>query len=89
MHLYSTDAEVAKAVKAILDPYELLVKDMKNRNRADPFVIAVAQITGSKVVTEELGMGSPSRPKIPGVCAALGIDCITISDIVRLEGWKF
>lgn len=34
-------------------------------------------------------MGSENRPKIPGVCAKLGIECITISEVVRLENWSF
>ncbi len=32
-----TDASVARAVQAILDPFELMVKNMKGRNRADLF----------------------------------------------------
>ena len=73
----------------MLNPYEKLVKDLKNRNRADPFVIAVAQMCDATVVTEEAGPGSTDRPKIPGICASLGIDCFTFPDLIRAEGWSF
>lgn len=84
-----TDNDVAAAVRGILGPYPKLVKDMKNRNRADPFVIAVAQLRGAVVVTEENSRGSLDRPKIPLVCSELGLECITFYELIQREGWTF
>jgi hypothetical protein len=62
---------------------------MKNRNRADPFVIALARMRGATVVTGEGSDGTANRPKIPFVCEQLGINCVRFLDVVTLEGWTF
>jgi hypothetical protein len=62
---------------------------MKNRNRADPFVIAVAGLRGATVVTGEGSDGTADRPKIPFVCSQLRIPCIRLLDVIRAEGWSF
>lgn len=84
-----TDADVVRAVQQVLGAHGLLVKNMKGRNRADPFVIAVAKVRGAVVVTGEGSDGTALRPKIPYVCDDLGIQCVRFLDIVKLEGWKF
>ena len=84
-----TDAAVAKEVQRVLTSHERLVMNLKNRNRADPFVIAVASLRGATVVTGEGSDGTEKRPKIPYVCQQLGIDCIRFLDLIKLEGWKF
>jgi hypothetical protein len=52
-------------------------------------VIAVAQIKGATVVTGEGQNGSENRPKIPWVCAQLGIACISFTQLIQEEGWRF
>lgn len=84
-----TDATVAKEVQRILVNHERLVMNMKGRNRADPFVIAVAGMRNALVVTGEANDGTAERPKIPFVCRQLGIDCVRFLDLIKLEGWKF
>lgn len=84
-----TDATVAQEVQRVLTGHERLVMNLKGRNRADPFVIAVAKIRGAIVVTGEGSDGTDSRPKIPFVCNHLGIECIRLLDVIRLEGWSF
>ena len=84
-----TDQAVVTATQQVLRGHELLVKNMKGRNRADPFVIAVAQIRGAIVVTGEGSDGTANRPKIPYVCNRLGLTCIRFLDVVRAEGWRF
>ena len=84
-----TDQAVVTATQQVLRGHELLVKNMKGRNRADPFVIAVAQIRGAIVVTGEGSDGTANRPKIPYVCNQLGLTCIRFLDVVRAEGWRF
>jgi len=60
----------------------------KGRNGADPFVIALAVARDGVVVTEEY-KGSLASPKIPVVCEALGVRCITTVEFVQDQGWTF
>lgn len=82
-----TTPAVANEVKRILGANERMVMNMKGRNRADPFVIAVARLKGATVVTGEGSDGNESRPKIPYVCARMGIPCIRFADLIKGEGW--
>jgi hypothetical protein len=84
-----TDATVVQEVQRVLAGHERLVMNMKGRNRADPFVIAVASLRRAVVVTGEGSDGTENRPKIPFVCQDLGIECIKFVDVIRLEGWTF
>jgi hypothetical protein len=60
----------------------------KGKNRADAFVIAVAQLKKGIVVTGEVN-GTTDRPKIPYICSQLGVPCIRFLDLLKREGWKF
>lgn len=82
------DEPIQVATSAVLRGHPLLMKSTKNRNGADPFVIATAQVRRLTVVTEEQG-GSPTKPKIPSVCAALGVRCIDVLTFLREQGWSF
>jgi hypothetical protein len=84
-----TDSSVIAQARVILAAYPNLVKAMKNQNRADAFVIAVAELQGATVVTGEGRDGSANRPKIPYICRERGIDCITLADLIESEGWVF
>lgn len=83
-----TDAAVTIEVRSILETHNRLVMTLKNRNRADPFVIAVARLKSAVVVTGEIG-GTEARPKIPYVCDQMGIPCISFLELIRREGWRF
>jgi hypothetical protein len=83
-----TDAAVALAVREVLREYPRLVGALKNRSRADPFVIAVAQLKSAVVVTGETG-GTADRPKIPFVCEQLAVGCIGFLDLIKAERWRF
>jgi len=84
-----TDAAVATEVQALLGKYPAMTKNLKGRNRADPFVVVVASMRGATVVTGEGQGGSASRPKIPWVCHELGIPCVQLADVITQEGWAF
>jgi hypothetical protein len=58
---------IQRATSEVLVRHPLLMKATKNRNGADPFVIATARVKGLTVVTEEKG-GTTTKPKIPSVC---------------------
>jgi hypothetical protein len=84
-----TDGAVAREVQAVLKGTPKLVMNMKGRNRADPFVSAVARIRSATVVTGEGSDGTEDRPKIPYVCTKLAIPCTRFTELIRSEGWRF
>ena len=83
------DAAIQTAVQAILRNHRKLLDTRKTRSGADPFVIALAQLNGATVVTNERMTGSLDRPNIPDVCASLRIRCINIIGLIREQGWVF
>lgn len=65
-------------------------KALGSRERAEPWVVAAALTENSNgnnycVVAAETLNNRPNR-KIPGVCASLGIDCITLTELLDTEG---
>ena len=81
------DDEVQIEVANILQRFPRLVGDKKLRTSADPFVIALARITGYQLVTEEKPTGSLNRPNIPDVCAQLSLSTISILQVIQREKW--
>lgn len=84
-----TDASVAATVQSLLVDHERLVMNLKGRNRADPFVIALAQLKGAVVLTGEGNDGTAKRPKIPYVCDQINVTCHRFLQMIRMEGWRF
>ena len=84
-----TDQNIVASTQHVLSEHPLLVKNMKGRNRADPFVIGAAQAYDAVLVTGEGGDGNARRPKIPYVCDELGVRRIRFLDIIQTEGWRF
>lgn len=84
-----TDGTITAEVQAILTRFPRLVMSGGRRNRADPFVIALAQLRSATVITGEGMDGSERRPKIPFVCAEFNIPCIRFADLISAEGWIF
>lgn len=84
------DKQTQILVKEILAEFPKLVDTRKNRSAADPFVIAEARKTNTKVVTFESGrLGSAKKPNIPFVCSHYGVDCINLVDLIKENNWKF
>ncbi|MBN9160901.1 MAG: hypothetical protein BGO98_33775 [Myxococcales bacterium 68-20] len=77
------------AVAEVLKAHARLVDTKKGRSMGDPWVIAFAKVHGATVVTEEHLTRNLAAPRIPDVCAAMGIDCINTLALVRAEKWKF
>jgi hypothetical protein len=71
----------------VLAQFPRLVGQRKLRTSADPFVIALARVAGLKIVTDEKPTGSLDRPNIPDVCAAMGMNCIGLLEVIRVEKW--
>jgi hypothetical protein len=75
-------------VRAVVRAYRRLVEERKGRNRADPFVIALAKLRGIVCVTEEQ-FGDETNVRIPFVCARLGVECTDLVGLMTREGWRF
>jgi hypothetical protein len=88
-HLFiELDDAVQLATSEVLAQHPLLMKATKNRDGADPFVIATARVRSLTVVTEETG-GSDTKPKIPSVCQALAVPCVSVLRFLRDQSWSF
>jgi len=83
------DLRIQEAVQQLLRSYSRLLDTRKNRSGADPFVIALAQIEGCTVVTNEAPTGRIEKPNIPDVCAALGLRCISVLEMIVEQGRVF
>ncbi len=81
------DEAIQEATKTILSQYRELVKDKANRTKADAFVIAVAQVHGCTVVTNEKPTYSLRRPNIPDVCDKMKIRCIDLLGLIKEREW--
>lgn len=81
------EAQMA-ATGEVLREFPRLVGELADRNRADPFVIALARVRGLVVVSEERG-GTADRPRIPLVCGHFGIRTISPLAWIRELGWTF
>lgn len=82
------DAEIQAEVKRILAAYPRLVNSRQNRHQADPFVIALARIQNGVVVSAE-DRRSMINPKMPDVCADLGIRHVRLVEVLRGFGYTF
>lgn len=79
------DAQAA-CVREIVNGYPNILRS--GRNRADPFVVALAQVRGLTVVTEEGLDGSDRRPKIPYVCGLRSVACTNVVGLMREQEWE-
>jgi hypothetical protein len=82
------DEAVQAATSQVLAGNQLLAKDFAQRTHADPFVIAVAQVQGIPIITQE-GPGSEKRPTIPYVCKSLEVRTLTVVEFIREQRWAF
>jgi hypothetical protein len=82
--------EVQRVVRQLMATHQNPAAPHKGINGADPFVIALAKVTGGNcaVVSDE-NPGSLENRKIPFVCKAEGVRCITFQQLMLAEGWKF
>ena len=83
------DEEIQRIASELLAAHPRLVDTHRSRSQADPFVIATAEHLKAVVVTGEKPRGKLDIPKIPDVCEARGIGCITFLEMLRELEWKF
>ncbi len=82
MLLPLTEAVQQQAAR-VLSQYPRLVNTLRNRSKADPFVVATAIVLGAVVVTGEIRTGKLDKPRIPDVCEATGVRCIGFLQMIR------
>jgi hypothetical protein len=75
-------------VRQLMAEHHNPAKPLKGINGADPFVIAMAKVDGAQVVADE-HPGTQENRKIPFVCAAEGVGCMTFQEMILAEGWRF
>lgn len=83
------DEQIQIKVAEILATHPNLVDSGKGRSGADPFVIALAEIHKCAVVTGEVASGKPQKPRIPDVCSARAVRCISFLQMIQERNWKF
>lgn len=83
------DAPIRQSATQILRLHPNLVKQGGQRSGADPFVIALAMANQGRVVSEETASGNIDRPRIPDVCGAIGVPCLTLMDYIEEQGWAW
>lgn len=77
--------EIQDVTKQILKQFPSLIqmKSVRNSN-ADPFLIATAIVKNGTVVTNEKPCNdNSSQVKIPNVCNAMSIPCITLQEFIN------
>lgn len=86
-----TDKAIQLRVRKILRDFPNLTKTYQRGTRSggDPFVIALAEKEGLKVVAGEKASNNPNKPKIPDVCSALGIETLSFLELIQEQRWTF
>lgn len=83
-----TSVPIMLTARRVLREHPRLTEPLAGKGTADPFVIATALERNKHVVTEEKG-GSSNKPKIPYVCNQMRVECMTVIEMIRREGWTF
>lgn len=83
------DAAQQAAVTEVLAACPTLANAEAERNRADPFVVAVARVRHGTAVSQERSRGGPAgRYSIPDACAHFGIPCMRWLEFLREVRWQ-
>jgi hypothetical protein len=86
------DDGIQERVSEIMRRHPKLVDINNHRSMGDPFVIALAEINGCEVVSEEVPVGpdpNAKRVKIPNVCQARNIGCMKFVEMLVKQSWQF
>jgi hypothetical protein len=79
------DMPQVDALKRVMAVYQAQSTSV-NRVTGDPFFIALALAQGLTVVTSE--SERKGKVKIPRICTALGVQSISLLELMRREGWR-
>lgn len=82
------EARLQSAFLKVMSDHPGLVDVRRGRGGADPWVIALARMTdGGVVVSQEAR--HMNRVTIPTACDSYRVACITLTEVLRREGWTF
>lgn len=85
--------DIQRAGASIEARYPDLMDPKSPYQSADAYVIALAQLRGGVVVSQETSAAEKRRPPkehyIPDVCRELGVPCINLLGLMRRERWVF
>lgn len=84
-----TTLEILSAVGVLVNAYPIVKPSSTTKNHADAFVVALAQLEGMAVVSDEQSEPKSKLIKLPDLCAKLGIPHLSVFDLARDQGWKF
>ena len=82
------ESDIQVEARMILSRNRTLIDVNTQKGSADPFLIAAARVRGGVVVTEEKHSGGPNKVKIPDVCDVLGVECITLLEVLKRNGLR-
>ncbi|MGI9156666.1 MAG: DUF4411 family protein [Marmoricola sp.] len=81
------DIQIATSAVLAAHPKLLGIGGRRDRNAADPFVVALALARGGTVVTQEEPRDL-NKPRIPDVCDAMNVPWMTLPQFVDAQDWK-
>ncbi|MGF7131429.1 hypothetical protein P3T40_002911 [Paraburkholderia sp. EB58] len=85
---HEPDRAVMEVLTDIVNAHPGFMKVNSTKSGADPMVVAFAEVHGLTVVTYETTAKKDAAPKIPNVCAARGVECVQLVDVLRASGFK-
>jgi hypothetical protein len=87
---YPFTRDVQEATSRVLERHPRLISlGSKQEQRADPFVVGLAMAHFGTVVTQETPSRKLHKPRIPDVCAAMGVPWMTLPQFVAEQRWIF
>jgi hypothetical protein len=79
------DEDMDRGITLVMTRFPDMVDPESDRNKADPFVVALAHVKQGIVVSGESARKHPTgRTKIPDACSALGVGCLKWLDFLRI-----
>lgn len=81
--------EIQRSSAEVLALFPRLVDTRRPRGRADPFVVGLARVTRTILITGEKKNQSAKRPKIPDACDHFKVKWIDLPTLIRERGWRF
>lgn len=79
--------ELQTELKRIINLYPKLIEEQRNRSMADPWVISLAKVSNSSVVSNETH--TQKLTKMPDVCSMENIKYLNMADFLEHIGWTF
>lgn len=77
------DRSAMEQYKDLVNRFDGFLKVNSTKSGADPVVVAMAAVHGVPVVTYETTAKQNAAPKIPNVCTAIGVQCVSLVDVLR------